>query len=444
MKNLLKSAFKSKSASFEGAVIRLVLLLLVPFFSIFVLMLYQLPWHYAAKCLVFLLALFFVGVLLFKLRYKLERQLRSVSTIIESAMAGDPSLRAKTTFNQGALAELYRQSNDVASNIARHRQQIQQRQRLLEVVMATIPSGILLTNEAGVILQANEPSKRIFNNETLEGGNISAYAIDLDGHDQEQLVKLSTDAHLQHVTVQLKSVMLEHSPHWIVFVHDVDQLIKTQERASFNKLLRVLSHEINNSLAPISALTQSFLHQINKGITLGDEYKIGLEVINERSNNLATFVKGYNQLGHLGKPQKALHSLNSLILDAAQPFTTLTVENSNDDIQAYVDATQFKQVLINVFKNGLEAMADQELPKVVVHSNYQQGWLTLTVTDSGCGIANPDNLFVPYFTTKEQGAGVGLVLCQHILFAHGGHIHLENRPEGTGAVVKLQIPMRLT
>ena len=167
----------------------------------------------------------------------------------------------------------------------------------------------------------------------------------------------------------------------------------------------------------------------------------GVKMINERADSLSEFIASYSRLYHLPQPVKARFNLSDLVDNLRLLYPKVTIENpSTDDYQTHADKNQLEQVLINLFKNAAEAMLNCQHPVIQVSSHWVGDWQHITVRDQGTGIANLDNVFVPFYTTKPSGSGIGLTLCQHILFNHKGTIKIDNHSSGQGVEVVLSLP----
>jgi len=202
---------------------------------------------------------------------------------------------------------------------------------------------------------------------------------------------------------------------------------------------------MNNSLTPIATISQSMqkkLQQTDKEINKVSLLE-GISIINERANSLSSFISSYSQLSHLPEPNKTTFPLAALIENIAALFPACSVNNSIGlEHQVEADKNQFEQVLINLVKNAFEAMAKLKNEEKIITINCHQEakWLHISIVDHGTGIANSDNLFVPFYTTKKQGSGIGLALCRQIMFNHNGLIKLKNARNHSGVEVVLSLP----
>jgi nitrogen fixation/metabolism regulation signal transduction histidine kinase len=255
-----------------------------------------------------------------------------------------------------------------------------------------------------------------------------------------RLVKLHIGQQQKQVYLVSEQYLDQGKVHYLVFITDVQQLLYEEERQAWQKLLRVLSHEVNNSLTPICAISQGLQKQLQQNqppdAALLSE---ALQVMNERAQGLNQFMKSYQQLNRLPPPEKQLLALDQLVADVCALFSN-QVKRIGPQLNVFADPAQLQQLLVNLLKNALEANEGQDTA-VTVCWEQQGKLLVLTVTDQGAGIQNPDNLFVPFYSTKPHGSGIGLVLSRQIARNHGGDLQLYNRTPAQGAQSRLLLPL---
>jgi nitrogen fixation/metabolism regulation signal transduction histidine kinase len=206
----------------------------------------------------------------------------------------------------------------------------------------------------------------------------------------------------------------------------------------------VISHEINNSLTPISSISKTLQESAMDG-ELSSSGRSGLanglKVIEERSIALKSFVQRFGQLARLPEPAKELVSIRQLVESVTPLFDKREVVCESDlEVVFQADPVQLKQVLINIFKNADEAMPDSA-GVIMIDWTMKNRRLFIKITDDGSGIGNPGNLFVPLYTTKEHGSGLGLVLCRQVVEAHDGNMTISNRANARGCEVMIELPV---
>jgi signal transduction histidine kinase len=235
-------------------------------------------------------------------------------------------------------------------------------------------------------------------------------------------------------------------PHQLLVLADVSRVLREEERQAWRRLIRVLGHEMNNSLAPIRSIADSLQALVSREPRPADweeDAQRGIAVIRDRSAALGRFTEAYSRLARLPPPKLAPVDLGSLVRRVAGFETRLTVTVTEGlDTKVVADADQLEQLLINLVRNGVDAALE-------TGGGVGVGWgrgegaareLQVWVEDEGPGLPSRANLFVPFFTTKPGGSGIGLVLCRQIAEGHGGSLTLEDRAEGPGCRAVLRLP----
>jgi nitrogen fixation/metabolism regulation signal transduction histidine kinase len=261
-----------------------------------------------------------------------------------------------------------------------------------------------------------------------------------------------------------RSTFRQHgTPHTLLLLSDVSSALREEERLAWRRLIRVLGHEISNSLAPIKSIAGSLrsrLPQNDGAETLArsfPDFDRGLSVIESRAESLNRFVQAYRQLAQLPAPALRRVAIKPLLERVVSLETRLEVAIEIDaaqlaHAQIAVDPDQMEQLLINLLRNGVEAAfsaGDESItaglpfdsPRVAISVEQQGEQLSIVIEDNGPGITNPSNLFVPFYTTKKSGSGVGLVLARQIAEAHGGTLELHNRVGARGCQAELRLPL---
>jgi nitrogen fixation/metabolism regulation signal transduction histidine kinase len=241
-----------------------------------------------------------------------------------------------------------------------------------------------------------------------------------------------------------RSTFREHGlPHELLVLTDLSRTLREEERRAWQRLVRVLGHEMNNSLAPIKSLAgslEALLRKEPRPADWQDDARSGLKSIAARADSLSRFMEAYARLARLPPPQKEDFDLGELIRRVVNLEPRLAVNVMvGPATQVVADAAQVEQLLINLVHNAVDAALETGGAASI-------GWrLTgdcaeIYVVDEGPGIMNPTNLFVPFFTTKPDGSGIGLALSRQIAEAHGGSLTLGNRRDGRGAEALLKLP----
>ena len=246
-------------------------------------------------------------------------------------------------------------------------------------------------------------------------------------------------------------------PHHLIVIADLSQALREEEQAAWQRIVRVLSHEINNSLTPIKSIAHSLRRIVDRaagtaadrasgtvGFDRSDEVSQGLSLIEERSGALGRFLRAYAQLARLPKPQPKPLSVTDLMMRIVDLEKRLPVRvTPSADIRLVADSDQLEQALINLVRNAVDASLETN-GGVAVRWSTQGDWAEIAIDDEGKGLPDTSNLFVPFFTTKPNGSGIGLALSRQIAEAHGGTITLENRVGSVGCRAQLRLPLKMS
>jgi signal transduction histidine kinase len=234
------------------------------------------------------------------------------------------------------------------------------------------------------------------------------------------------------------------SPHQLLMLSDLSKALREEERQAWKRLIRVLGHELNNSLAPIKSIAASLAALLDRDprpVDWDEDARRGLAVIQSRGESLSRFMEGYSRLAQLPPPRMQPIDVNAWIRRVTCLETRLEVQISpGPELMIRADGDQLDQLLINLLRNAVDAA-------LVTRGAVEVGWtktvsaLEVWVDDEGPGISNTSNLFVPFFTTKPHGSGIGLVLCRQIAEAHQGSLILENRADSRGCRALLRLPL---
>lgn len=382
-------------------------------------------------------------------KYRSEHQVRVLSNLIEAMIEGDYSLRGRTQTSQ-AFQELLTLTNNLADRLAQHKIEAKESRLLLEIIMEQMEAMVFAVDENYTVVMANQSSENL-----LLLGEQGFVGQRLTSSPEGRAMVESATGIIEFDHAQLRgehflfkqSFLRDGKKHCLYLITSAERLLMEKERNAWQSLLRVLSHEMNNSLTPIASISQSMKHKLkhNSDSVNIDNMLEGASIIHERASSLSAFIASYSQLSHLPLPNKTRFALKPLIEHCAGLFQEGALAFSQhsqllDDLVVEADKGQLEQVLINIFKNAIEAMHKQQSKLIEIGCAYDERWLELHVKDQGEGIANMHNIFVPFYSTKSQGSGIGLTLSRQILFNHGGKIALTNREDAQGAQVVLTLP----
>ncbi len=375
------------------------------------------------------------------------RPLQTLSNLLSALREGDYSFRARHPQQDDALGSVFFEMNSLADLLQHQRIGVLEATALLRTVIQEIDVAVFafdvddrlrLVNRAGEQL-LGLPRERILGEAAVELGLKPALA-----SDPESVLDLAFTGGAGRFEVRRSTFRQGGHPHTLLVLSDLTHALRMQERQAWQRLVRVLSHEFNNSLAPIQSLAGSMANLLDRDpppLDLKEDLHSGLRVIGSRSASLQRFLAAYAQLAKLPSPRREPFEVDLWVRRTAALETRVPVllaEGPSLTLEA--DADQLEQLLLNLLKNAAEAC--QELQGKIRVSWTQRGsWMELHVEDDGPGLPPSANLFVPFFTTKPGGTGIGLALCRQIAEAHGGSLDLANNAGGSGARATLRLPM---
>lgn len=378
----------------------------------------------------------------------LTNQLRSTTNIVETLITGDTSMRPNSSTNSGALAELNQAITLAVDQLREQRLVSKEHHLALSKVLEHIDIAVLCFDEHGIVTLANPKAKKLLNHTHSEMVGFPARTLGIDNKvlsaKQQKLVQLTTSHTDKKVYLQTDNYQLYGKTYTLLFINDVQQILQNEERAAWQKLLRVLSHEINNSLAPIASIGESLngLLEQQQLQDIEQDLKDGLTIMTKRALALNGFIKEYQMLAKLPEPKKSLFSLVNFIQEQLALFPNVTPSiSTKTDFEIFADREQLSQTLVNLIKNAMEANQTETQAHIEISWQINGNTLQLMIADNGPGIANPDNLFVPFYTTKKTGSGIGLVVSRQILFNHGGNLTLRNKENEQGAIATISLPV---
>jgi nitrogen fixation/metabolism regulation signal transduction histidine kinase len=394
------------------------------------------------------LTLFIVGVgfgFLVNAREHVVRPLQTMTNLLAALREGDYSIRARGARADDALGEALLEINALGETLRLQRLGAFEATALLRTIMAEIDVAVFtfdperrlrLVNRAGEDLLGQPMDK-------LLGRRAKDLNLDvcLDA-DQDAPLTLTFPGASGRWGVKRSSFRERGLPHELLVLTDLSRTLREEERNAWQRLVRVIGHEMNNSLAPIKSIAGSLESLIKKDpppADWRDDARSGLNIIATRAESLSRFMQAYARLARLPQPQKEMINLGELLKRVASLETRIAVRVvPGADVTVEADAAQLEQLLINILHNAAEASLETKGTVTI-------GWRDLAecvevfVRDTGPGIMNPTNLFVPFFTTKPGGSGIGLALSRQIAEAHGGSLTLANRA-GPGCEALLRLP----
>ena len=381
------------------------------------------------------------------------RPLQTMANLLSALREGDFSVRARGARRDQALGDVMAEINTLSRTLQEQRLGALEATALLRTVMEEIEVAIFafdsegklrLANHAGQVLLA-KPAERILGRDAAELGLAEC----LTGEPTRLLPNVSFPGITGRFGMRRSQFREGGRPHQLIVIGDLSRTLREEELRAWQRLVRVLGHELNNSLAPIKSIAGSLgtlLRREPRAPDWEDDMRAGLEVIESRAEGLTRFMQAYARLARLPAPNVADCAVAALINRVVALETRLSIEViTGPSTTLSCDAAQIEQVLINLLKNAVEATLERPTAErtgsgVRLAWKRFPGFVEITVEDDGPGIANTTNLFVPFFTTKPEGSGIGLVLSRQIAENHGGSLTLENRPTATGCLARLRLP----
>jgi two-component system nitrogen regulation sensor histidine kinase NtrY len=428
---------------FEKRIFTTILWAILPSYLLALFLLWHLDTTFYLQALVTIFLSATVGFSFHHFYYDLKDQFISLSNLVEALNIGDFSLRGKAESGQSGHSDLIRQVNKLADSLTTARYDFKESQLLLAKVIKQIKVAIIACDQQGKITMVNPETELLLGlnesklrHKTLTDVNLGKLT-ELKSNSIEKLTLGSRTARWHIFKDGFRDQGQQHS---LYIFSDLDLLLSQQEQEAWKNLVRVLSHEINNSLAPIISLASTLdTLTARSDIELDDKEDIqsGLKIIQDRATSLKHFLAGYRVLTHLPQPQRKLVDIIPIIEQLVSLLNYPVKLRLPEQATLMVDIAQLEQCLINLLKNAHEASEQNSEIDLLIKN--KAGQVVIYILDKGPGIQNLDNVFVPLFTTKTQGTGIGLSLCKQIIEGHQGQLHLSNRAEG-GCQVEINLP----
>ena len=381
------------------------------------------------------------------LRSRVVRPLQTLSNLLAALREGDYSIRARGAGGEDALGLAFAEVNAIGTPLREQRLGALEAGALLRTVMEEIDVAVVAVDGDRRVRLANRAAERMLGLSVAQLLGRDARDVGLapclEGTPRRVIEALSPAGgrwELRRSTFRQGGHPLQ-----LLVLSDLSRTLREEERQVWQRLVRVLSHEINNSLAPIQSIAgtlRRLLERRPRAADADEDLAEGLEVIASRSESLGRFMSSYARMARLPQPRLGAVDVAVWVRRVAGLEKRVPVlVRQGPPLVVRADGDQLDQLLINLVGNAADATLETG-GVVAVGWTVSDDTLVVTVEDEGPGLPETGNLFVPFFTTKRQGSGIGLVLSRQIAEAHGGHLALENRRNGKrGAVARLELPL---
>ena len=381
-----------------------------------------------------------VGLCIYRIIRRYGESIRRVTFMFNAIDNDDLTFRFRDDEAEADNRMLNTALNRIKEIIVRAKLRAEERERYYQLIMECARTGLVTVNDAGSVYQANGEALRIFGlprmthiRQTETSMPEACRALQEIRTGQRLHVKEMTEAGEVNLSLTCAEIMLDQKRLRVIAVSDIDDYLAQTQIESWSKLTRILTHEIMNSLAPITSLSDTLLHL---GRPLDTDVAQGLETISATSRRLTAFVETVRRFTRIPEPQKAPVEVRGLLERAAAlvatPQVGITVDVQPAEMLVYADEGLVSQVVVNLLKNAREAVAAQPDARIDVRARIDEGEnIRIDVTDNGKAIpaAVTENIFTPFFTTKADGSGIGLSVSRRIMQLHNGSLRLTSNTD---------------
>jgi len=378
------------------------------------------------------------------------RPLQTLSNMVAAIREEDFSFRVRGGSREDSLADLILEINSLAGRLQAQKVSALEATALLKKVLMEIDVAVFTFDQQSRLRIVNRAGEQLLGRIGPRMLGLTAEELGLQEFLQAGPQTLQMTFPGKHGRWAISHTAFRENgvPHELLIISDLSRALREEERQAWQRLIRVLGHELNNSLAPIKSIAGT-LQSVTARAALPEEVHQdvaqGLKVIENRVESLGRFMQAYTQLARMPAPVRARIEVGPLVervasLERRLPVKVLDGPRINVD----ADADQLEQLLINLIRNATDASLDASLRQP---GSVEVGWRTnarsveVFIRDEGPGLLNSDNLFVPFFTTKHGGSGIGLILSRQIAESHGGALQLANRRDRTGCEATVALPL---
>ena len=461
---VLRTSTRKKRATllYENRISLYAFLVALPGLLVSAILVWAQPWTLGSRLALIGIELFAWWLLALALQEQTTRPLQTLANVIGSLREEDYSFRARNAAPEDALGELSLEVNALADMLADEKIRAIEATALLQRVVDEIEAPLFAFNPTSELVLVNPAGEHLLRQAKVRmlGRNVRDLSLEQClTAENESVVELNLNGSQARWLLRRSSFRQNGVPHTLVVLSDVSRALREEERRAWQRLIRVLGHELSNSLAPIKSIAGSLSSRVASTEMENDvrsDLERGLEIIEARSASLQRFLEAYRKLAQMPTPALREVALEKLIprLTNLEMRVPVAVE-PGPAVVFQADPDQLEQMLINLIRNAADAVleaaaADSKiaadkgqappLGKVTLRWVAEFSDVILLIEDEGPGLSNPANVFTPFYTTKPSGSGVGLVLSRQIAEAHGGSIEINNRTDRRGCVVRVVLP----
>ena len=393
------------------------------------------------------------------LRERVIHPLQTLSNMLAALREGDFTIRGRSTSREDPLGLAFFEANTLSETLRQQRLGALEASALLRRVMEEIDSAVFTFDSTRALRLVNRAGEKLLGRpvEHLLGRDAAALGLDealgrADSGEAEpsQVLDLRFPGGTGRFTARRSEFRQAGVPHQLLVLSDVSRTLREEERQAWQRLVRVLSHEVNNSLTPIKSIAESLRSMVARSPRPAEfdrDLESGLQIVGSRAEALSRFMGSYARLARLPRPRLGPVDVETWVRRITSLETRLEVTVEGGSVCTMLaDGDQLDQLLINLVRNAVDARLEVD-PSA--RSGVRVGWrfdervLEVRIEDDGPGLADTENLFVPFFTTKANGSGVGLALSRQIAEGHGGQLTLANREDARGVVARLRLPLAI-
>jgi two-component system nitrogen regulation sensor histidine kinase NtrY len=411
------------------------------------------PWTVGSRLALIGAELFVWWLLALALQEQTTRPLQTLANVIGSLREEDFSFRARNATPEDALGELSLEVNALADMLSDQKVHAIEATALLQRVVDEIDAPLFAFDPSSTLRLVNPAGQHLLHQTIARMLGRTAAELGLQpclSADNETVIELNLDPSQARWLLRRSSFRQHGVPHTLIVLSDVSRALREEERRAWQRLIRVIGHELSNSLAPIKSIAGSLSSRISSTPIDPDvrtDVQRGLGIIEARSASLHRFLEAYRRLAQMPAPNLRDVTLGPLVERAAGLETRIKVQvHPGPEVTFRADPDQLEQMFINLVRNAADAVLEGKNGSSDSPQNVELRWdahpqeVILTIDDNGPGLSNPGNVFTPFYTTKPNGSGIGLVVSRQIAEAHGGRIEINNRSDVRGCSVKVVLP----